>query len=154
MLIDSNLLLLLFVGSFERGLIGRFKRLNAFAVDDYDLLVAVLGRLGRIATTPNILTEVSNLSGELKDRVRSSYYESFASRLSLLSERYVESAQVAQTPIFRALGITDAGIILIASEGILVLTEDLTLCQHLWGSGIDALNFNHLRSWSSSQSEA
>jgi hypothetical protein len=146
--VDSNLLLLLFIGEFQRDLIAKFKRLNSFTPTDYDTLKAVLGQLGKIVTTPNILTEVSNLSGELRDQIKSAYYGTFAQTLTVLSETYIRSIDVAQTPIFRALGITDAGIALIAREGLLVLTEDLTLCQYLLGNGIDALNFNHVRSWS------
>lgn len=147
-LIDSNLLLLLFVGSFQRDLIAKFKRLNTFTTEDYDTLLIVLSRFGKIATTPNVLTEVSNLSNEIQDRTRVAYYESFARSLTLLNERYIQSTDVAQTPMFRALGLTDAGVALIAREGLLVLTEDLTLYQYISGAGADALNFNHLRSWS------
>lgn len=37
-LIDSNLLLLLLVGMFDRNLIERIKRLNKYSVRDFDLL--------------------------------------------------------------------------------------------------------------------
>jgi hypothetical protein len=141
-------LLLLFVGSFERDLITSFKRLNTFTPEDYDTLVAVIKLFGSIVTTPNILTEVSNLSGELRDQMKNAYYGSFAHSLTLLNETYVRSADVVRTPIFRALGITDAAITLTARKGLLVLTEDLTLYRYLLSNRIDALNFNHLRSWS------
>ena len=141
-------MLLLFVGNFQRDLITRFKRLNTFTPEDYDTLVEVLKLFGNIVTTPNILTEVSNLSGELWDQMRNAYYGSFAQSLTFLNETYVPSTEVARTPIFRALGITDAGIALIAREGLLVLTEDLTLYQYVLNNRIDALNFNHLRPWS------
>ena len=141
-------MLLLFVGSFERDLITSFKRLNTFTPEDYDTLVAVIKLFGSIVTTPNILTEVSNLSGELRDQMKNAYYGSFAHSLTLLNETYVRSADVVRTPIFRALGITDAAITLTARKGLLVLTEDLTLYRYLLSNRIDALNFNHLRSWS------
>lgn len=140
-------MLLFFVGTFRRELIAKFKRLNTFTAEDYDTLMNVLKVFGKIATTPNILTEVSNLSGELQDQTRFAYYESFTRNLILLNERYIRSAEAAQTPIFRAVGLTDAGVGLLAQEGLLVLTEDLTLYRHMLTSGIDALNFNHLRLW-------
>ncbi len=147
-LIDSNLLLLLFVGRFRRDLISKFKMLTTFTPEDFDTLAVVVGQFGRIATTPNILTEVSNLSGTLSSQIKPAYYESFSRDLALLDEKYVPSKDVARTSAFRPFGITDAGIALIAKEGILVLTDDLMLCQYLLGNGIEALNFNHVRSWS------
>lgn len=146
-LVDSNLLLLLFIGKFRRELIAKFKRLNTFTTEDYDTLALLLEQFGRIATTPNILTEVSNLSGSLRDEMRGLYYNSFAGSLSVLHETYLPSSEVTATPLFRALGITDAGIALLAKDGMLVLTDDLTLYQYATGSGIDALNFNHVRYW-------
>ncbi len=149
-LVDSNLLLLFFVGQFQRDLIAKFKRLNTFAPKDYDTLAIVLRRFGKIVTTPNIVTEVSNLSGALQDRTRAAYYTSFALSLTVLDEKYVQSKEATNTPGFRALGITDSGILLIARQRLLVLTDDFTLHQYMSGNGIDALNFNHVRSWRSS----
>lgn len=137
----------MFVGTYQRDLIARFKRLNTLTPEDYDTLAMVLGQFGTIATTPNVLTEVSNLSGELRNQARIAYYATFARSLRLLSETFIDSTEVAQTPIFRALGLTDAGIALIARKSLLVLTEDLTLYHYLLGTGVDALNFNHLRPW-------
>lgn len=146
-LIDSNLLLLLFVGEFRRDLIPRFKRLGAYLPDDYDTLLRVLQNFSKIATTPNILTEVSNLSSALQDQIRFGYFDSFAGRISVLTETYVKSVNAASTQIFRTFGITDAGIALIAKNGLLVLTDDLPLYQYIVNIGLDSLNFNHLRSW-------
>jgi hypothetical protein len=67
----------LFVGRFQRDLIVKFKRLNTFTPEDYDTLVLVLSEFRNIASTPNVLTEVSNLSGELRDQTRAVYYKSF-----------------------------------------------------------------------------
>ena len=148
-LVDSNLLLLFFIGEFQRDLIAKFKRLNTFTPEDYDTLAIVLKQFGKIVTTPNIVTEVSNLSGALQGNTRAAYYNSFALRLAVLNEKYVQSTEAVSTPVFRALGITASGISLIAKQGLLVLTDDFTLYQYMSGSGIDALNFNHVRSWRS-----
>ncbi len=62
-LVDSNVLLLYFVGAYQRQLVPRFKRTAQFTVEDYDLLVHFLSNFRRIVTTPNILTEVNGLLG-------------------------------------------------------------------------------------------
>jgi hypothetical protein len=60
-LIDTNILLLYFLGSFDQDLIPSFKRTVQFTVEDYNTLLLLLQMFDRLVTTPNILTEVSNL---------------------------------------------------------------------------------------------
>lgn len=67
--IDSNLLLLLWIGSFDRSLIQRFKRTQKYTETDYDLLVSLVARVKLLVTTPNVLTEVSNLAGQLPQQM-------------------------------------------------------------------------------------
>ena len=67
-LVDTNILLLFFVGSFERTLITRFKRTNQYRAEDYDLLCHFLSHFDRMATTPHVLSEVNSLSHRLVNR--------------------------------------------------------------------------------------
>ncbi len=60
LLIDTNILLLYFVGSFDRQHIEKFKRTSQFTIKDFDYLVILLDRFDTLVTTPNILTEVNN----------------------------------------------------------------------------------------------
>lgn len=144
-LVDANILLLYFVGSYDRARIPRFKRTQVFTVEDYDLLIKFLAYFERIVTTPNILTEVSNFSGQLGEPARSDYFVWFAKEISLLDERYVESRSAAQLDSFPRLGLTDCSVMHLAQGEHLVLTDDFNLYQSLQHSGIDAVNFNHLR---------
>ncbi len=59
--VDANLLVLLIVGNVNYGHIPKHKRTKAYTVDDYHKLCSILGKVGQIFVTPNILTEVSNL---------------------------------------------------------------------------------------------
>ena len=47
---------------------------------------------------------------------------------------------------FSRFGLTDCGIILLAKNKYLVLTDDLKLHLYLKALGIDTINFNNLRS--------
>jgi hypothetical protein len=62
-------------------------------------------------------------------------------------EFYNESAGLAGEPTFQKLGLTDAGIRKVAERPLLVLTDDLPLYHHLREAGLDAINFNHLRTY-------
>lgn len=142
--IDSNLLLLYFLGSFQRSQIRSNKRLATFDEDDFELLARLLSLFKKIVTTPNILTEVSNLSNSVPEALKESYFLQFRSSLSLLAEEYVPSKTALASRWLR-FGLTDAAIATISRERYLVITEDLRLAQALASDGIDTLNFNNLR---------
>ncbi len=142
--IDSNLLLLLFLGNYERRQITSNKRLSMFTEEDFDLLTRFLEPFSKLVTTPNILTEVSNLSNAIPANKREAYFTWFASRLVLLEEEYAPSALVMGNP-WGKFGLTDAAIAAVAKNRYLVLTDDFPLSQSLQSAGIDTVNFNHLR---------
>src|SRR4051812_13958525 len=60
-LIDTNILLLHVVGSWNRALIPSSKRTSVFTEEDFDLLQETLSAYSPLLVTPAILTEVSNL---------------------------------------------------------------------------------------------
>ena len=144
LLIDTNLLILLLLGRVDRNQIEKFKRTTKFTINDYLLLERFIEPFDRVATTPNILTEVSNLSGQLNDPLRTRYFRYLIDEIENFVEIYFPSAEVARSEIFIPLGLTDASIRMVAErEKILVLTEDLTLYSRLISSERDAVNFNH-----------
>jgi rRNA-processing protein FCF1 len=145
-LVDTNILLLYFLGRFSPREIPRFKRTQQFTVEDYGTLFLILKNFEKLLTTPNVLTEVNSFSGQLADPLRNLYFKRFASEIGLLEERYVESNRVAELHEFVRLGLTDTGILSFVSSGShLVLTDDFPLSQRLQGTGIDVINFNHVR---------
>lgn len=147
-LLDSNLLLLYFVGSYDPERIGSFKRTysQGYTVDDFELLCRLLGLFGTIVTTPNIVTEVGSLSNQLRGDEKPIYYAVFAKFISAMAEYYTESRQICALEQFRHFGLTDSGIINLARGNYLVLTDDGRLVGYLQNVGIDVINFNHLRS--------
>jgi len=143
--VDANLLLLLFVGTADRKLIQAFKRTKQYTEEDYDMLTDYLKRFAMRVTTPNILTEVSNLAGALKDDYRDAFSSVFAKGIKLLSEHYVESRTITDTREFQKLGLSDSGIMLLAKGKYLLLTDDLRLAECYRAAGGDVINFNHIR---------
>ena len=144
-LVDTNILLLHFVGSTNRERISRFKRTQNFIPEDYDLLLQVLGYFQTVATTPNILTEVSSLANQLGEPERSQCFAFFAQGISTLEETYLESKGVVTDQQFTKFGSTDCGILSFAKDRYLVLTDDLRLAAYLKRQEIDTVNFNNLR---------
>jgi rRNA-processing protein FCF1 len=144
-LVDTNVLLLYFLGRFSPQEIPRFKRTRQFTVEDYGMLHLMLQSFEKLLTTPNVLTEVSSFSGQLADPLRTLFFKKFASEIALLEERYVESGRIADLPEFVRLGLTDTGILSLSRGSHLVLTDDFPLSQRLQAAGIDVINFNHVR---------
>jgi hypothetical protein len=144
--LDTNLLLLLLIGHFERELVGKHKRTNTYTLDDYDLLVQILSPFDTIITTPNILTEVSNLAAQLRDPKKTSLFEAIRGFISnSTKEQYIPSHVAAAAETFTQLGLTDTVIEHISADGLAVLTDDLDLYLKLIYRSIDALNFNHFK---------
>ena len=145
LLIDANLLLLLCVGSVNLDYIPQFKRTQKYVQEDFGTLVKLMSYFSKFVTTPNILTEVSNLATSLTGNYQQQFRVIFSRFIITASEEYQESKDLATLPAFFKFGLTDAGIIHVVKEKFLVLTDDFPLAQFLDHQGIDVINFNHAR---------
>jgi hypothetical protein len=67
-------------------------------------------------------------------------------QIARLDERFTSCQHFAERDGFALMGLTDMSIAEVVSNGGLVLTDDLELSIHLSAIGLDAINFNHLRS--------
>jgi len=145
-IVDTNLLLLLMVGFFDISRIGRFKRTSRFSAMDFQLLVRFLEPVRRIVTTPHILTEVSNLAGQMDRGLWPRFYLAYAKFIQRLDELSDLNAKaIVATDLFRVFGLTDAVIAAVGSRSIRVLTDDLPLASALSGKGINVVVFDVLR---------
>ena len=143
--IDTNLLVLLIVGSVDRKQVGKHRRARHFAPEDYDLLSLTIEMLERVLVTPNTLTEASNLLESRSDR-------RFLDRLRLVvegsDEIVVASAEAVRNHMFPRLGLTDAVLLEAVSEERPLITTDLDLyVAALSKGGEAAFNFSHFRNF-------
>ena len=145
LLVDTNLLVLYAVGTVNRNRIEAFKRTSKYTVQDFDLLLRVLGQWRSLHTVPHVLAEVSNLT-DLRGEERSRSREVLKGTISLLIEVELPSIRAAQDPTYLDLGLVDAAIATAAREhGCTVLTDDLDLYLLLLRDNIEAVNFTHLQ---------
>ena len=61
----------------------------------------------KLITTPNILTEVSNLSSQLNEPARTQYFQFFAEKMADMEEHYIRSANAGEQDQFPKIGLTD-----------------------------------------------
>jgi hypothetical protein len=143
--VDTNVLLPLVIGSYDRTLIPRFKRTTMYTVEDYDLALRFVGLFDQLVTTPSVLTEVSNLAAQLGSSMRAQCFEVFSRIVQRLEERHTPSATIVESPAFLRFGLTDATALRIAHRDVIVLTDDLRLASHMEQESLPVLNFTHLR---------
>lgn len=145
---DTNVLLLYFVGVYDPGLVENFTRTRnrGFTSGDFHILAHILKQFEKFIITPHVLTEVSNWLAYLKEPARSVCLDRFASDIRRMSEKITPASTLSKDPAFMLFGITDAAIIdAIPPGAYLVITDDLPLYNYLSGRGVDVINFNYIR---------
>jgi len=145
LVLDANLLLLVVVGGLGVEQIRRFKRTRKFEPDDFRLMSHVLNLFPRVLVSPNILTEVSNLLGQIDASFRRRAFEVFRGKLLELDEVFVPSQTASGNALFTGLGLTDSGVFELARNSAMVLTDDLALSVALERRRVNVVNYNHLR---------
>ncbi len=143
--IDSNLLLLLVVGLVSPALVPKFKRTRTFTTKDHALLLHLVGQFAQVVTTPNVLTEVSNLANSLDAGNREKFGQSFARAAQELAEHYIVSKSAVRSEMHDRFGLTDTAIVELCGKGFLLLTDDFPLAGYAGSKGLDVINFNHIR---------
>lgn len=144
--VDTNLLVLLLVGSVNPNRILNFKRTQNFTREDFRVLSKLVAWFGNpLVTTPHVLSQVSDLT-DLGGREGILGRQRFRSRVEVIEERYDEARRLVLHPLFERFGLGDASIAAVCERNIVVLTADVQLQIGLACMGLDAIDFNHVRS--------
>jgi predicted nucleic acid-binding protein len=144
-LIDTNLFVLLVVGSVNRDRIPRFKRTSNYTPADWDLLTGILEQLPLRYSIAHVLSEVSTLI-DLKGPELEIAREILHNAISLMEELPLPSIDACASPHYRRLGLTDAAIGVAAKQrDCSVLTNDSALYLALSEEGTPVLKFDDLR---------
>lgn len=143
-MVDTNVMLLLTIGTLNPTRLAEFKRTKMYTHSDFLLVSELLSRFRRRLTTPNILTEVDNLSRQLPTREHQDLSNVLKHLIDLFVEIYVPSASVISDPAYFKSGLADSVAITLSSDH-LVLTDDFPLANRLATMGRDVINLNHLR---------
>ena len=141
LLVDTNFLVLLAVGTVNRNRVETFKRTSAYTSSDFNLLIRCLDHFDQhLLTVPHVLAEVSNLT-DLPGAERLAARHFLRTTISLLREVSIPSSTAASDPLFEVLGPSDAAIGVVAqNNGCAVLTDDLDLYVRLSHRGVTLIN--------------
>jgi predicted nucleic acid-binding protein len=145
LLVDTNLLVLLAVGTVNRDRIETFKRTRQYTRADYDLLIRVFAKFAPLYPVAHVLAEVSNLT-DLRDSEGRLARRVLKETIALLNEVEMSSKLAAEDGLYQDLGLVDAAIGAVArAHNCRVLTDDLDLYLRLSNDNVKVLNFTHLR---------
>jgi len=145
LLIDTNLLLLYFVGAYRPDRIRSFNRTSGYSVDDFTLLEKVISGFKQMTTTPHVLTEVSNLMGQCEEPLRSDLRGCLSAAIEGWNETSTASRTLAKAPHFPRLGLTDTAIADLAPASCLILTADRLLAGLLEAKDLAVIRFSDLQ---------
>jgi hypothetical protein len=110
--LDTNLLMLLVVGTASRDYITRHKRLAAdFTEFEFELLVEMIGTFSELILIPHIVAETSSLVRHISNPMRMDVQDIFKNLITSTPEYPVGSFFGAQRDEFLELGITDSVIL-------------------------------------------
>lgn len=143
--VDANLLVLLLVGRINRARIRSFKRTQNYDEVDFEMLSGLIRWFGEpLVATPHILSQVSDLT-DLSGAELRAVREEFKRVVETVEEQHDPARQLVEHRLFSRFGLGDASIAAVCEKNVVVLTTDLQLQIALAASGLDAINFNHLR---------
>ncbi len=144
LLVDTNLLLLLTLGGFDKKLIATHKRLSSYSQDDFEKVSNFVAEFKYIWVTPNILTETDNLARQMDSRKIVDFASSMKSLTTRMKEVHIPIGAACEVDAYPLLGLADASTLAIRKP-MLILTDDLKLHLEALKTGFDSVNLNHLR---------
>ena len=144
--LDTNLFVLLVVGSGSRDLIPKHRRLGDYSVEDYDILCELLENADQLFVTPNTLTETSNLVSQHGEPERSLLMRRLRFFIHGSQEVVVASIEASSNAKFERFGLTDTALLETVTVDTPLLTADLSLYLAAIEAGEErAINFNPYR---------
>lgn len=152
-LLDTNLLLLLLIGSIDRGLLDTNKRVRNYSEQEFVLLTEFLREAESLMTTQHVNAQTSDLgasslAGKYRTifltLLRAIHIPDVTTILSVKADEMPQPIRSLDPDIFDHLGVADAGLIRAALESKSILfTDDLQLYLRAQRHGVDVVNFSH-----------
>ena len=141
--LDTNLLVLWIAGNLDSSRIGN-RRLKEFESDHLTILNDIVKQYKKHVSTPNILTEASNLIGSGRQELCKNGANALGIYIEFLDEIYVPSKEILSQPFYQSLGLADSSLIELAKNGDYVITADGQLYGRMAHLRVDVDNFWHL----------
>lgn len=148
-ILDSNLLLLLFIGGCDHRWLITCDCVKNYSAENYKLLLRILSLFDpEIIITPHILTEVSNFSKrDIKEPKIHHYISTVVSRLKNYKEEHIslESMLGINLKLLVRFGFTDMSIFEVSKKNnAVILSDDLGLCLLADSNSVPNIHFKRI----------
>ncbi|CAN5723137.1 hypothetical protein BH24ACI1_BH24ACI1_15700 [soil metagenome] len=140
--IDTELLLLYFVGTLDLNLIENFGRTSKFNKEDFSIVSTFIELFEIKITSPHILTEVSNFFGNKKE-----LHYFLREYLELTEEKHLKSIEISKNEIFVDFGLADTAMAEISKDSYLIFTNNNPLFGYLINKGTDVVSLSQLKNF-------
>ena len=141
-LLDTNLLLLLIVGLYNKSFISVHKRTNNFVPGDFDLLVESIDGYEILWVTSHCLAEVSNLLlMQTHEKHAKELMDCFSGFVAKAKESHVPKEIIFKNGISTRIGVADTGIIIKSKRVSCVFTVDFNLYIEILNRGYKVRHF-------------
>jgi hypothetical protein len=141
-LIDTNLFLLLLVGRTDPTKLGTFRATQKYNARIYSLLEALVSIFFQIYITPNIVTEVDNLSRQVSKAEWPRISSALRRILTTMSEQSFPSLELVSHRFHQQFGVADCSVFEMSNRGVLVIADDLRLTVLLEQNRRGVINLN------------
>lgn len=147
LLLDTNLFVLLVIGMIDKKGVTNNKRTSAYTQDDFEILLNFISQFSKIIVTPHIMAETSNLVDVFNKKLKAAPFLIIKNLIEQqnFNEIDIPSIEIINSPGFFQYGLTDSGLVEVASNKYLILTDDLKVANYAYARSADIINFNHIR---------
>lgn len=158
LIIDTNILILFFIGIYNPSYIKDCKRTCEYAEEDFETLKEFLNCFKglKIYITPHITSEISNLSitSGFNSSKLNGYVSGVVELMKDINENHIEVSSLLQlnVTLIKEFGFTDLGIIELSKKyNIPILTDDGRLYGYA-STQTEVINFKHIKYYSLNKS--
>jgi len=144
-LLDTNLLVLLIVGLYDKKVIENHKRTRTFTKQDFDLLINHIGGYDVLWVTSHCIAEASNLLKQTHESQAKELLSVLGIFMSDKKESHIPKEVIFGNNYSMRLGVADTGIVIKSKRVDCVFTVDFDLYTEILRLGYNVVNFNHLR---------
>lgn len=141
---DTNIFILLVVGSIGKEHISLFKRTKEFTVEQYEFLQTLLLQQNQFVISSHVITEASNLLESFSFRKQPIGLIQLKEFINNSVELYSEATQLVQNNSYLKFGLSDASIEELCKKEVVVFTVDLPLYGYLYNQSFEVYNLNHI----------
>lgn len=145
-LLDTNVLVPLVIGEADQSWIAGHKNLSKYDIAAFELAKSIVGNIDRLVVTPQVPTEVSNISVQgVREPRRTTVRKMFGVLAQKATERNLDCGLAVDDAAFLRLGLTDAVLLALAMMDSELITDDLDLYLEAKRRGLPVSNFTHMR---------